>query len=684
MPNRLAQETSPYLLQHKDNPVDWYPWSDEALQRARDEDRPILLSIGYSACHWCHVMEHESFENPEIAELMNRLFVNIKVDREERPDLDSLYMMAVQMMTGHGGWPMTVFLTPDGRPFYGGTYYPPEDRGPMPGFPRILQAVAEAYQGRRAEIDESADNIADHLRGHFENVPREGQISATVLDEAARNLARVFDRVNGGFGGAPKFPAPMSIELLLRIYSRTRAERALQMAEFTLDKMARGGLYDQVGGGFHRYAVDAIWLVPHFEKMLYDNAQLAHVYTIANQLTDEPFYRTVASETLDYVLREMTSPEGGFYSTQDADTEGHEGKFYIWTPAELREVLGAEDAERVGWLLGVSERGNFEGSNVLSITNVADRMRWRSEEFADARQKLYDSRATRTWPGRDEKVLTSWNGMMLRAFATAAWVFDEPRYVEAARDNARFIRDNLYREGRLLRSWKDGEAKLNGYLEDYANYIDGLLALYGTTFEVEWVQLATELARTMIDEFHADGGFYDTGRSHEQLISRPRDAYDNATPSGNSVACEVLLRLSHLTGEVEFSRVATGVLSGYAQHAAENPHGYSRLLCAMDLAIGPAAEIAITGEPDASDTRTLLAAIRNEYLPRVVVAVAPQDSEIAQVLPLVAGRPQQDERATAYVCINYACQLPTTDPQTMLEQVRSLTTPGGGSAQAAG
>jgi uncharacterized protein YyaL (SSP411 family) len=676
MPNRLAQETSPYLLQHKDNPVDWYPWGDEALQRARTEDRPILLSIGYSACHWCHVMAHESFEHPEIAALMNRLFVNIKVDREERPDLDALYMLAVQMMTGHGGWPMTVFLTPDGRPFFGGTYYPPEDRGPLPGFPRILQAVAEAYRSRRTEIDESADNITDHLRGHFEHMPREGQLTATVLDEAARNLARQYDRVNGGFGGAPKFPAPMSIELLLRVFARTGAERALQMAEFTLDKMARGGLYDQVGGGFHRYAVDAVWLVPHFEKMLYDNAQLAHVYTIAYQLTGEPFYRAIATETLDYVRREMTSPDGAFYATQDADTEGHEGKFYVWTPAELRAVLGDEEGERVAWLLGASERGNFEGSNVLSIPQVADRMRWRSDEFAAARRQLYDARAQRTWPGRDEKVLTAWNGMMLRAFATAAWVFDEAGYREAATSNARFIRTNLYRDGRLLRSWKDGQAKLNGYLEDYANFIDGLLALYALTFDVAWVQLATDLARTMIDEFHADGGFYDTGRSHEQLISRPRDAYDNATPSGNSVACEVLLRLSHLTGEVEFSRVATGVLGGYVQLASEQPSGYARLLCAMDVAIGPVAEIAIVGDPAEAGVQNLLAPLRTEYLPRVVVAVAPPDSQVAQTIPLLAGRTQQDDHATAYVCINYACQLPTTSAEAMLQQVRELTTPG--------
>ena len=678
MSNRLANETSPYLLQHKDNPVDWYPWGDEALERARAEDRPILLSIGYSACHWCHVMEHESFENPAIAAVMNEHFVSIKVDREERPDLDSLYMMAVQMMTGHGGWPMTVFLTPDGRPFYGGTYYPPEDRGPMPGFPRILTAVAEAYRDKRDQLEESASNITSHLQQHFEHDPGAGVLNPALLNEAARNLAGQFDRVNGGFGGAPKFPSPMAVELLLRVYARTRTERALQMAEFTLDKMGRGGLYDQVGGGFHRYAVDAIWLVPHFEKMLYDNAQLAHVYTIAWQLTGEPFYRAIAEETLAYVLAEMTSPEGGFYSTQDADSEGEEGKFYVWTVEELHEVLGVDDGDRIAGLLGVTERGNFEGSNVLSIPNVADRMTWRSEELAPLRRKLYEARSQRAWPGRDEKVLTSWNGMMLRAIATAAWVFGDEQYAEVGRSNARFVRDHLYRDGKLLRTWKDGQAKLNGYLEDYANFIDGLLALYGATFEIEWLRFATELGRTMVGEFYQDGRFYDTGVTHEALVTRPRDAYDSATPSGNSVASDVLLRLAHLTGDTGFAQIATDVLAGFGRVASESALGYARLLCAVDIAVGPSAEVAIVGDLRAADTQALLDALRDEFLPRSVVAVvAPSDlDEQVEYIPLFAGREQQDGLATAYVCLNFACQLPTTEPAVMLEQVQAVMTSG--------
>jgi hypothetical protein len=676
VPNRLARETSPYLLQHADNPVDWFPWGDEALHLARERDKPILLSIGYSACHWCHVMAHESFEDAGIAALMNELFVNIKVDREERPDLDSLYMIAVQMMTGHGGWPMTVFLTPDGMPFYGGTYFPPHDRGAMAGFPRVLRGVSEAYRDRRAEITASATNITKHLTTHFSAVPEGTTLDQHVLEDAARALPGQFDRVNGGFGGAPKFPSPMALEFLLRLHTRLGSPRALEMAELTLEKMARGGIYDQIGGGFHRYAVDAIWLVPHFEKMLYDNAQLAHIYTLAWQATRKPFYKEVVTETLDYVLREMTSPEGGFYSTQDADTEGHEGKFFAWTPAELSAALGAEDGTRVAAYLGATLRGNFEGSNVLSIPHPNDPMDWRAEHFVALRERLYDARAQRTHPGRDEKVLTAWNGLMLRAFATAGWILEDQRYVDTAIANGEFVLKNLSTpDGRLLRTWKDGVAKLDGFLEDYAFFIDGLLALYAATFEARWIAEATRLATIMLDEFFdADAGaFYDTGRSHEKLVTRPRDSYDSATPSGTSVACDVLLRLGHLTGAAEFSRVANEVLAGLAEHAARSAHGYSRLLCAVDLAVGPVAEVAIVGDSNADDTRALLDALRSEYLPRAIIAVAhPDDDDAPEAIPLLAERPQIDGKATAYVCLNYACKLPTTDPESMMAQVREI------------
>ncbi len=673
MANRLAQETSPYLLQHADNPVDWNPWGEEALQRARDEDKVILLSIGYSACHWCHVMAHESFENDAIAAQMNDLFVNIKVDREERPDIDALYMASVQAMTGHGGWPMTVFLTPEGKPFYGGTYFPPSDRGGMPGFPRVMQGVHEAYQNRRDQVLESADTMANRLGEVFRRELPPGALKPELFDNALDNLERQYDAANGGFGGAPKFPAAMTVDLLLRIHHRNGSEQALEMAHHTLDRMARGGLYDQVGGGFHRYTVDGIWLVPHFEKMLYDNALLADAYVQAYQATGEAFYRTIAEETLDYVLREMTSPEGGFYSTQDADTEGEEGKFFVWRPDEMRAVLG-DDADGVIQLLGLTERGNFEGSNVLSIPQQADRMRWREEPFVSLRQQLFEARAERTHPGRDDKILTSWNGLMMRAFANAAWMLDSERYADAARANARFLRDNLQQHGRLLHSYKDGAARIDGFLEDYAFLIDGLLALYRATFEPEWIVWAGDLARRAVDDFYDadEGAFYDTAAGGEQLIARPRDPFDNATPSGNSVIVDSLTRLAHLIGDVEFTRLARSVIEEHAGVAGEHPQGLSRLLAAADFVTGPSAEIAIVGLEGDTGRDALLAALKDEYLPRVVVAAAEPGDGAAEVIDLLLSRDLVDGKAAAYVCINHACQMPVTEPEAMLAQVRKL------------
>ncbi len=672
MPNRLSRETSPYLLQHADNPVDWYPWSDEALQRARAEDKPILLSIGYSACHWCHVMAHESFENDEIAALMNRLYINIKVDREERPDLDSIYMTATQLLTGHGGWPMTVFLTPEGKPFYAGTYFPPADRGSMPGFSRILLAVHEAWEQRRTEVAAGADRVAVALQAQFEAMPDEGQLTPGLLDEAARNLSTQYDRVNGGFGGAPKFPSPMALELLLRVHQRTGAEQALRMVEHTLDTMGRGGIYDQIGGGFHRYAVDAVWLVPHFEKMLYDNALMSHLYTIAWQVTGDPFHRAIATETVDYVLREMTDPDGGFHATQDADTEGEEGRFYAWTPSEIRAALDDDLlAADVIALLDVTERGNFEGSNVLSIARAEDRLRWREGDLAAARQRLFNTRSARVHPGRDDKVLTSWNGMMLRAVATAAWAFDNARYRQAAVANAAFVRDRLWDGKQLARVWMRGEARIPGYLEDYANFIDGLLATWQATFDPAWVVLADQVSRAMLDEFYVDGAFYDARATGDALIGRPRDFSDNATPSGNSVACDVLLRLAHLTGDIDLTRIARGVLSGLAPHAAGNALGYGRLLCAADLAVGPIAEVAISG--DLIDAGLLLTPLREMFLPRAVIALGDPDGGAALVVPLLADRPRIEDKATVYVCRNYTCELPATDPAIMLAQLAEIT-----------
>jgi hypothetical protein len=684
MANRLARETSPYLLQHAHNPVDWYPWGEEALRRAKEEQRPILLSIGYSACHWCHVMEHESFENPDIARLMNDNFVNIKVDREERPDLDSIYMTAVQGMTGQGGWPMTVFLTPDGAPFYGGTYFPPADRGGMPGFPRVLQSVAEAFRTKPDEIRQSAEQIRQFLERQTRPPSEAGLLSPEILDRAFTALRNQFDGQYGGFGGAPKFPQPMSLDFLLRTHLRTKDPRALAMVELTLEKMAHGGMYDQLGGGFHRYSVDRVWLVPHFEKMLYDNAQLAAIYLHAYQATGNPIYRRVCEETLDYVMREMVSPEGGFYATQDADSEGDEGKFFVWTPNEILAVLGEEDAHVFSAYYGVRPGGNFEGKSILFVPGAAETVAESLEMPIDAlqaalergRRTLFEARERRVKPGRDEKVLTAWNGLMLRAFAEAAAALGRDDYRCTAEANAEFLLSKLGANGRLLRTYKDGQAKLNGYLEDYSFLADGLLALYQSTLDARWYREARRLADTMIEQFwdedSASGGsFFDTGKDHEQLVSRPRDVFDNATPSGSSVAVEVLLRLAVLSGEQRYRQIAEAVLRSLAESLARMPTGFGRLLSALDLALTPSQEVAIVG-PDASDTQTLLAVVREGYRPNLVLALASgPDDPLTQEMPLLAKKSTRNGRATAYVCENYACQSPTTEPEELRKQLAS-------------
>src|ERR1700682_90144 len=573
--NRLINETSPYLLQHAHNPVDWYPWSEEAFAHARLEDKPLLLSIGYSACHWCHVMEHESFENEEIARLMNENFVSIKVDREERPDLDQIYMNAVQMMTQHGGWPMTVFLTPEGVPFYGGTYFPAEGRYNMSGFPRILLSVAQAYRDQPDEVKRTAASLLEELRRMSIGKESNELSSIDLLDAAQRNIARDYDSANGGFGNAPKFPPAMNLEFLLRAHQRTGDNNSLEIVANTCRKMAEGGIYDQLGGGFHRYSTDARWLVPHFEKMLYDNALLTRHYLHYYQVAREDLARRIVEETLDYVIREMTSPLGGFYSTQDADSEGHEGRFFVWSVEELVETLGEKDAALFGAYYNVTRAGNFEGKNILNVTRSVDEVA-KSEKVTverlqsaleTGRQRLFEIREHRIKPDRDEKILTAWNGLMLASFAEAAAILNRDDYAEIAEVNARFLLDNLRRDGLLLRTYKDGSAKLNGYLEDYAFLIDGLLTLFETTGEVAWFDEAQQLSLTMIEEFwdDEDGGFFFTGKSHEELIVRSKDYFDNATPSGNSVAADVLLKLSVLTGNEDYRRRAVTVLRLVAQ-----------------------------------------------------------------------------------------------------------------------
>jgi hypothetical protein len=676
MSNHLANETSPYLLQHADNPVDWFPWGEEALAKAKVEDKPIFLSIGYSACHWCHVMAHESFEDEDVAAILNEHFVSVKVDREERPDLDRIYMNAVQAMTGSGGWPMSVFLTPDGQPFYGGTYFPPTPRYGMPSFSQVLAAVADGWQNRRQELMEGSQRVVAVIEQQSvigQDVKREGLRSETV-ESAFQNLLKRFDRVHGGWGDAPKFPQPMALEFLLRYHHVTGASQALQMVSQTLEAMARGGMYDQLGGGFHRYSVDDHWLVPHFEKMLYDNAQLARVYLHAWQVTGDPFYRTITGEILDYVVREMTDgstglttgPAGGFYSTQDADSEGQEGKFFIWTPGEIRELLGQEaDAFIVAY--GATEAGNFEGRNILAFVGDMDQR----TELTEARRKLFAARERRVHPGRDEKVLTSWNGLMLATFAEAARTLNRDDYRRVAERNADFLLHELCSaEGRLWHTWKafpeqgrrDGVAKINGYLEDYTHFIEGLLELYQTTFEPRWYQAARELAEVMITHFSApDGGFFDTSDDHERLITRPRELQDNAVPSGNAMAAFVLLRLAGLSSEPRYAELAHAALDPMQPLLAKYPLGFAQWLIALDYAISHPHEIAIIGEPEASDTRALLDVCTSGYRPHQVVALGTPDAELFTV-PMLQARSQIEDHATAYVCVDFTCRPPVTDP----------------------
>lgn len=684
--NRLIGETSPYLLQHAHNPVDWYPWGPDALERAREEDKPILLSIGYSACHWCHVMERESFEDEAIAQLMNNNFVSIKVDREERPDLDSIYMSAVQMMTGHGGWPMTVFLTPNQVPFYGGTYFPPADRHGLPGFPRLLIALSEAYQTKRQEIEKNAEAVLLELRRLSEVKTSDGEISTEILDGATTNLMRAFDPRHGGFGSKPKFPPSMALTFLLRHHRRTKDAAVLAAVELTLDQMAFGGIYDQLGGGFHRYSVDDRWLVPHFEKMLYDNALLSRIYLDAFLVSGKCLYRRIATETLDYVRREMTDQNGAFYSTQDADSEGEEGKFFVWTRAEVEAILGADDSPLFCRYFDISETGNFEGNSILhcdeKLEVVARLMKVEPERLVEAwkrgRALLFEARERRVKPGRDEKVLTAWNGLMMRSFAEAARVLGRVDYREVAVANAKFLLANLYHEGGLLRSFKSdksgksGESKLNGYLEDYAYLADGLLALYEATFEVNWFVEAQRLVDKMIEQFWDDGagGFFFTGRDHEQLISRSKDFYDNAVPAGNSVAVHVLLRLAMFTAESRYREMAVRTLRLLQDYVLRAPSAFGHLLCAFDCALASSVEIAIVGPRESAETGALVETVFQMYQPNRVVASARAGDAIAmREIRLLEGRTEIESRPTAYVCSDFTCEVPVNDPEKLAQQL---------------
>ena len=660
--NRLAYETSPYLLQHAHNPVDWRPWGEEALGAARAADKPIFLSIGYSACHWCHVMERESFENEQTAALMNSHFVNIKVDREERPDLDAIYMEAVQAMTGSGGWPMSVFLTPTGQPFYGGTYYPPQPRYGMPSFSQVLLAVSDAYKSRREDIETQAQRLTDAIGRTASLSAGRDALGPEILSQAAARLLQQFDQQYGGFGDQPKFPQPMTLEFAMCQYRRSRDPDVLHIAEHTLQQMAAGGIYDQIGGGFHRYSVDRIWLVPHFEKMLYDNAQLLRAYLHAWQINPRPEYRRIVDETVDYVLREMTAPEGGFYSAQDADSEGEEGKFFVWTADEIEAILGKEEADLLGRAYGVTPAGNFEGKTILNLKHPP-------AGFAAARHKLFTAREKRVKPGRDEKILTEWNGLMIHALADVGVILEREDALQAATKSAAFILAEMSQpNGLLFRSYKDGRAgAANACLEDYAAFARGLVALYEATFESRWLAEAVRLTKIMQTQFadEAHGGFFQTGIAHEQLIVRRKDLIDNAIPSGNSMAAELLLRLAKLTGNEEYRSEAARIFQIMAAAMAQQPTGFGRMLHALDDLLSPSQEVAIVGSLDDPRTQALLREARRHYLPHTVLALKEPSENHHPSLPLLHGRTLADGQPAAYVCHNYACQLPVTEPHAL-------------------
>jgi uncharacterized protein len=669
--NRLAGESSLYLRQHAENPVDWYPWGAEAQDRARAEDRPILLSVGYSSCHWCHVMAHESFEDPETAAVMNELFVNVKVDREERPDVDALYMQATLSLAGQGGWPMTVFLTPDGRPFYAGTYFPRVARGGLPAFPDLCRAIAAAYRDRREDVEGQAAELARRLGVAAGRIPSADDLDPRVLDDAVVGLARVFDPVEGGFGGAPKFPPSLALEFLLRrLWRRPDDHHSREMVDRTLGKMAAGGIHDQIGGGFHRYAVDGHWLVPHFEKMLYDNALLGRAYALAFRLGGNPEHRRVAEDTLDWLLREMRVPGGGFAAAQDADSPGGEGAFFVWTPQELADLLPADQARAVTLRYGVREEGDFEGRSILHVVATVDEVSRQIGEdagplLAAARTTLYAARSARPAPARDDKVITAWNGLAIAAFADAGVALDRGDYVDAATATAAFVLDALVVDGRLRRAHTGAGAPHLGHLDDHADLCHGLLCLYGATLQPRWLAAARDIAARMVELF-ADpdaGGFFYAGSDGESLVARTRDLEDHPTPAGNSQAAHVLLRIADLTGDAALEDLAVGALRMVHAEMGRFPQAFGTALIALDHHLSERRGIAIAGAPDDPRTAELVRAARAAAGPYDVIAAGdPDDAAAVAAAPLLADRPLRDGAPAAYVCRRFACEAPVTDP----------------------
>ena len=682
-PNRLIHEKSPYLLQHAHNPVDWYPWGPEAFAKAEREGKPIFLSIGYSTCHWCHVMERESFEDSSIAALLNRWFVSIKVDREEHPDLDQVYMHAVTMMTGQGGWPLTVFLTPGLEPFFGGTYFPPERRGALSGLREVLPAVAEAWQKKRDELVHSARQLTSSMRAQLAQAGGTGSVSPALLQAAFHDAAAMFDAADGGFGRAPKFPRSHELSFLLRFWARTGTGQALDMVTTTLDHLARGGIHDHLGGGFHRYSTDAQWLVPHFEKMLYDQALLARTYLEAFRITKRAEEAEVARDIFEYVLRDLADAQGGFYSAEDADSEGEEGTFYVWTPAQVIGVLGQEEGQLFNRCYGVTDEGNFSaterggsanhvgGDQHVSVLHIAQPCEPFAERLRADRARLFAARETRVRPHRDEKILTSWNGLMIAALADGSATLNEPRYLAAAERAAQFVLTSLAKDGRLLRRYRDHDARYAGTLEDYAFFIDGLLALYEASLNPRWLAEAKRLATQMIERFWDEpgGGFFLRDKDDPALIVRAKAFEDGATPSGNSVAVTVLLRLGRLTAEPRFEALGRRALAGFTRALERAPSASPQMLSAADFALGPTMEIVIAGSPDAPDTAQMLRAFRERFLPRAVIVLHPGGElgePIEALAPYVSAQRAVNGKSTAYVCENFTCNLPTTSLTTFI------------------
>jgi uncharacterized protein YyaL (SSP411 family) len=681
--NRLIFEKSPYLLQHAENPVDWYPWSEEAFLKAEKEDKPVFLSIGYSACHWCQVMERESFEDEEVAKLMNKYFVAVKVDREERPDIDNIYMTVCQFMTGSGGWPLTIIMTPDKEPFFAGTYFPKQAKYGRPGLMEILEQIASLWRKDRPRVLQAGNQVTQTIQ-NFSSSQADGDLTEENLKQAYQEFHDSFDETRGGFGRAPKFPTPHNLSFLLRWWKRSGEEKALQIVEKTLDAMWRGGMYDHLGFGFHRYSTDSKWLAPHFEKMLYDQAMLAIAYVEAYQATGKAQYGEVADQIFKYVLRDMTSPEGAFYSSENADSEGEEGKFYVWTQDEIKAILGDEKGDLFCRFYGVTKKGNLEeGRSVLHLNKSL-------EEFASdegiardelskimelSRERLFAAREKRVHPSRDDKILTDWNGLMIAALAKGAQALDKPEYADAARRAANFLLQELRRkDGRLLHRYREGEAAIPGYLDDYAFLAWGLIDLYEATFEASYLQEALALTDEMLKLFWDDknGGFYFTGSDNEELIARMKDAYDGAIPSGNSVASLNLLRFGRITMRQELEKKAEQAMESFGKTISSSPTSFSQLLIALDFALGPTQEIVIAGNFPEKDTKLMLRAVHSPFFPRKVLILHPEGEAgkaIEKIVPFVKHQNRINGKATAYVCENFTCKLPTTDVEKMISYI---------------